>query len=130
MDKISTNKSHMIETPKKASSSFLETLSFKSTNTNQLHSPTSRPLCIIRYQQLSPVYNILIIYKLARKICYYCCGKFKCILPSDVQGVGGIGRYPILPLSLSFFLSFFFLEGKTSAPDVFSTCSFILRAHI
>ena len=70
----------MIETPKRTSSSFLMTLSFKSTNTNQLHCPTSRPLCIIRYQQRSPVYNILIIYKLARTICYYCCGKFKSIL--------------------------------------------------
>ena len=79
-DKISTTKSHMIETPKRASSSFLVTLSFKSTNTNQLHCPTARPLRIIRYQQRSPVYNILIIYRLARTICYYCWGKFKCIL--------------------------------------------------
>ena len=46
-DKISTTKSHMIETPKRASSSFLVKLSFKSTNTNQLHCLTSRPLRII-----------------------------------------------------------------------------------
>ena len=120
----------MIETPKRTSSSFLMTLSFKSTNTNQLHCPTSRPLCIIRYQQRSPVYNILIIYKLARTICYYCCGKFKCILtPGRTRGWGWWSP-PNPPHLLVLFSNFFFLEGKTSAPDVFSTCSFILPAHV
>ena len=122
----------MIETPnKKPSSSFLVILSFKSTNTNQLHCPTLRPFRIIRYQQRSPVYNILIIYKLARTICYYCCGKFKCILTLGRTGGWGWWSPPNPPsFSLSFFLSFFFfLEGKTSAPDVFSTGSFILCAH-
>ena len=121
----------MIETPnKKPSSSFLVILSFKSTNTNQLHCPTLRPFRIIRYQQRSPVYNILIIYKLARTICYYCCGKFKCILTLGRTRGWGWWSPPNPPsFSLSFFLSFFFLEGKTSAPDVFSTCSFILSAH-
>ena len=100
----------MIETPKKASSSFLVTLSFKSTNTNQLHCPTSRPLCIIRYQQRSPVYNILIIYKLARTICYYCCGKIKCT--STLGRSRGWGWWsptsfpPLLELFSVFFFSY------------------------
>ena len=36
------------------------------------------------------------------------------------------GWFPPLP---EFFLSFFFLDDKTSAPDVFSSCLFITRAH-
>ena len=43
----------------------------------------------------------------------------------DVQGGGG-GGVGMLPLKV--FLSFL-LEDKTSAPDVFSSCSFIPRAH-
>ena len=120
----------MIETPKKASSSFLVTLSFKSTNTNQLHCPTSRPLCIIRYQQRSPVYNILIIYKLARTICYYCCGKIKCISTLGRSRGWGWWSPPSFPPLLELFsVFFFFLQGKTSAPDVFSACMFIVCVH-
>ena len=33
------------------------------------------------------------------------------------------------PWAYKVFLSSFFLEGKTSAPDVFSSCSFIPRAQ-
>ena len=40
-------------------------------------------------------------------------------------GGGGWGR--LQPASEVFFI--FFLDGKTSAPDVFSSCSFIPRAH-
>ena len=46
-------------------------------------------------------------------------------LTSDVQGRGG-GWDATRPLKV--FLSFL-LEDKTSAPDVFSSCSFIPRAH-
>ena len=46
-------------------------------------------------------------------------------LTSDVQGRGG-GGVGMPPLKV--FLSFL-LEDKTSAPDVFSSCSFIPRAH-
>ena len=41
------------------------------------------------------------------------------LYPLNVQGGGN----PILRLC-------FFLEGKTSAPDVFSSCVFITQAHI
>ena len=44
--------------------------------------------------------------------------------PRDVQGEGG--GMDAIPLKV--FLSFF-LEGKISAPDVFSSCLFIPRAH-
>ena len=39
---------------------------------------------------------------------------------------GGGGCHPLPPLKV--FLSFF-LGGQTSAPEVFSSCSFIPRAH-
>ena len=42
-----------------------------------------------------------------------------------MAGGGGWGR--LQPASEVFFI--FFLDGKTSAPDVFSSCSFIPRAH-
>ena len=44
----------------------------------------------------------------------------------DEQGSGGGGGAGCHPTK--FFLSFF-LEDKTSAPDVFSSCSFIPCAH-
>ena len=40
---------------------------------------------------------------------------------------GGSGLYH--PLHKVFFFLSFFLEDKTSVPDVFSTCSFISRTH-
>ena len=43
--------------------------------------------------------------------------------PLDIQGWRGMDATP-----LKVFLTFL-LEGKTSAPDVFSSCSFIPRAH-
>ena len=48
------------------------------------------------------------------------------INPSDNNEAGG-GRGGYHPPKV--FLSFF-LEDKTSAPEVFSSCSFIPRAHL
>ena len=45
------------------------------------------------------------------------------INPWPYKGGGGWGMSPPPPLS-------FLLEDKTSAPDVFSHCSFIHRAHL
>ena len=45
--------------------------------------------------------------------------------PSDVQVGGGGGGGAATPMR--FFI--FFLDDETSAPDVFSSCSFIPRAH-
>ena len=55
------------------------------------------------------------------KIVFYCNS-----LTFARTGGGGGGR--VLP-PLEVFLFFFFLDDKTSAPDVFSSCSFIPRAH-
>ena len=44
--------------------------------------------------------------------------------PSDVQVGGGGGR---VATPMRFLI--FFLDDETSAPDVFSSCSFIPRAH-
>ena len=50
-----------------------------------------------------------------------CCNKY--ILTPETYGEGVVTASPS-----EFFLSFF-LDEKTSAPDVFTTCSFIPRAH-
>ena len=42
-----------------------------------------------------------------------------------VQGGSGGGCHP----PLNFFLCFFFLDCKTSALDVFNSCSFVARTH-
>ena len=44
--------------------------------------------------------------------------------PSDVQVGGGGGR-----VATPMWVLIFFLDDETSAPDVFSSCSFIPRAH-
>ena len=48
--------------------------------------------------------------------------------PRTYKGVGGGGGKGWLLPTHKVFLSFF-LEDKTSAPDVFSSCSFIPRAN-
>ena len=50
-----------------------------------------------------------------------CCNKY--ILTPETYGVGVVTATPS-----EFFLSFF-LDEKTSAPDVFTSCSFIPRAQ-
>ena len=55
--------------------------------------------------------NIPIIYKLARTICYYCCGKFKCILIlGRRRGLGVVVATQFPPSPWAFFWVFFFSQ--------------------
>ena len=53
--------------------------------------------------------------------------KSRCVLSCQGGRDGGEGE-GTTPGRTSFFFEFFFLEDKISAPDVFSSCSFICRA--
>ena len=53
---------------------------------------------------------------------------YQCAINRRTYKFGGGGREGRLPPASEVFL-IFFLDGKTSAPDVFSSCLFIPRAH-
>ena len=78
------------------------------------------PLKFILY--IAPLQDAILDYNL--NCLFYARDSQVIISPSEVQRGGGGDCHP----PLRFFLVFF-LDYKTSAPDVFSSCSFTPRSH-